>query len=171
MKSLARFALTSFVVVTMVASTAIAQLGGKSVSEDAGPVSETSRGLSDDSKPVHESGRTTHESSVGTLSGNSTRESAVGPMKSGSLSDISAGTVTSNRSLRREKAEARLAPAPPRIVWEETVDAPVEWQPYYDLDALVDAISAIQPIARAELPPNDEGASEPADERDTQFGD
>lgn len=132
---------------------AAAQLSGKSVSEDAGPVSDGSRSVSHGSRPVHERGRSTHESSVGALSGNSTRESGVGSMKSGTLSEISAGTVTSNRSLRREKAQARLAPAPPRIVWDETVELPVEWQPVYELDTLIEEISVIQPMARVEMQP------------------
>jgi hypothetical protein len=139
-----------------------AQLGGKSVSEDSGPVSDGSRSVSHGSRPVHERGRTTHESSVGPLSGNSTYESASGPTKSGSVSDITAGTVASDRSLRREKAEARLAPAPPRIVWDETVEAPVFWEPVYNLDALVDEVSSIEPMARAEREP-DEGSADTSD--------
>lgn len=135
-----------------ISSPAAAQLSGKSVSEDAGPVSEDSRSVSHGSRPVHERGRSMHESSVGSLSGNSTYESSAGPMRSGSLSDITAGTVASDRSLRREKSQARLAPAPPRTVWEETVDAPVEWQVVTDLDPLVDDIGAIEPLARSESP-------------------
>lgn len=145
---------------------ATAEVEGKPVSEDAGPVSDGSRSVSHGSRPVHERGRTTHESSVGALSGNSTYESSTGPVRSGSLADITAGTVASDRSLRREKALARLVPAPPRSVWQETVDAPVEWQLVNDLDPLVEAIGAIEPMARADLEtePAGEDFVEPADD-------
>lgn len=125
-----------------------AQLGGKSVTEDAGPVSELSTNVSNGSRPVHESGRTTHESSVGPLSGNSTHESSTGPMTSGTMSDITVGSVTSSRSLRRERNEARLAPAPPRMAPDGAVEQPLMWEPVYELDGLVEELGAIEPMER-----------------------
>jgi hypothetical protein len=143
-----------------IATAAAAQLAGKSVSEDSGPVSELSRSVSHGSRPVHESGRTTHESSVGSLSGNSARESSVAPMKSGTVSEISAGSVTSDRSLHRESAAARLAPAPPRIGREEEPEATIEWQPVYDLDEMIEELSALQPAPREEPPAPDQPPAE-----------
>jgi len=139
---------------------ASAQLAGKSVSEDSGPVSEASRSVSHGSRPVHESGRSTHESSVGSLSGNSAREASVAPMKSGAVSEISAGTVTSNRSLRRERTARRLAPAPPRIGREEETEATIEWQPVYELDELIEDLSALEPMPREEPPPADQPSAD-----------
>jgi hypothetical protein len=135
----------------LLASASAAQLAGKSVTEDAGPVSDLSTNVRDGSRPVHETGRSTHESSVGALSGNSARESSVAPMKSGTMSDISAGSVTSSRSLRRERNEARLAPAPPRMA-PDGGEQPIYWEQVYDLEALAEQLEAIEPLDRAGEP-------------------
>lgn len=141
---------TALAVISILACPANAQLAGKSVSEDSGPVSELSTNVRTGSRPVHESGRTVRESSVGSLSGNSTRESSVSPMKSGPFSDISAGTVGSARSLRRENAQARLAPAPPRLWLEQAAPEPIYWEPVYELEDLVEDLGSIEPLEREE---------------------
>jgi hypothetical protein len=137
-------------VLVALAIPASAQLSGRSVSEDSGPVSELSTNVRTGSRPVHERGRTVRESSVGFLSDGSTRESSMAPMKSGTFSEISAGTVTSDRSLRREKSRARLAPAPPRLGAERTMPPPVYWEPVYDLDGLVEDLGSIEPLPLSE---------------------
>lgn len=148
-------------VVAALASPAAGQLGGRSVSEDSGPVSEMSTNVRTNSRPVHEGGRSVRESSVGSLSGNSTRESSVAPMKSGTFSDISAGTVGSARSLRREIAQERLAPAPPRLRLERAEPAPIYWEPVYELDGLVEDLGSIEPLEREEDLGEADAAEEP----------
>jgi hypothetical protein len=140
----------SLLLFTVLISPASAQLGGRSVSEDSGPLSDISTNVRTNSNPVSEPGRSVRESDAGALSGNSTRESAVAPMKSGTFSDISAGTIGSARSLRREIAQERLAPAPPRLRREQPVPAPIYWEPVYELDGLLEDLGAIEPLERGE---------------------
>jgi hypothetical protein len=132
---------------------AAAEVEGKSVSEDAGPVSDLSTNVGDGSAPVHERGRTMRETSagsVGSQTGDSTRESSVAPVKSGTISDIAAGSVSSSRSLRRERNEARLAPAPPRMAPDGGGEPQIFWEPAYDLDGLVEDVGAIEPMERVD---------------------
>jgi len=148
---------------------ASAEVEGKSVSEDSGPVSDLSTNVRDGSRPVHERGRTTRESSVGSVgsdTGNSAGEASIAPMKSGTVSDITAGSVTSNRSLRRERNEARLAPAPPRMAPDGSSEEQVYWEPAFDLDGLLEDLGAVEPMDRvddsvdaAEESANDESAA------------
>jgi hypothetical protein len=134
-----------------------AQLGGQPVSEGSGPVSDLSTNVRTGSRPVHERGRSVRESSVTTWPSGSVRESSVAPMKSGTFSELSAGTVTSDRSLRREKLQARLAPAPPRLGLDQVVPEPVYWEQVYELDELIDELGSIEPlpIARGEVEMDD----------------
>lgn len=129
------------------AAPAAAQLSGTSVSEDSGPLSEISTNVRSGSRPVHERGRSVRESSAGPLSGSTAGESSVAPVRSGTFSDISAGTVGSARSVRREKAESRLQPAPPRLGIGRPLPDPVYWEPVSNLDKLIEDLASIEPVA------------------------
>jgi hypothetical protein len=149
------------VVVMLLAVPVQAQLSGQPVSEGSGPVSDLSTNVRTGSRPVHERGRTVRESSVTTWSSGSVRESSVASVKSGTFSELSAGTVTSDRSLRSEKLQARLAPAPPRLGLEQAVPEPVYWEQVYELDDLIDELGSIEPLPIASGEVEIDGSAEP----------
>jgi hypothetical protein len=132
-------------ILAFVVRIAHAQVRGKPVHQDTGPLSEMSTNVGAGSGPVHQWGRSVSDGSLGTLGGNAVRDSASGDVRSGPVSDISVGAVTSGRPV---SGSGTVTDASAGAV-KKDVDSPLGErisQPVRDLGPLLEQLHAVQPV-------------------------
>ena len=135
------------VTVLVGSSGAHAEMPGGPVRRDSGPLRELSTNVGDGSGPVRESGGTLREASAGRLSGNSVRGSVSGDLVSGPVSDISAGPVTSGRSMSGHGTVTDVSAG----AVTKDIDSPIREgiaAPVHSLGPLREQLRALEPLPR-----------------------
>lgn len=153
----------SAAVAALLVAPAAAQVAGKPVSEDAGPVYEITRGMRDGSGPVFGDGGPVRGLSVESAANGPVRGSTSGTVRTGGVKDITVGSVRTQlppgfhaTTQRADAAELRVddfaEPEPPPVA-----------QPFTDLRTLVETLRAIEP-----LPEHEPAADDATDEEVAQ---
>lgn len=135
-----------FVVGAVLSAPASAQVAGKPVGADSGPVSEMSRNLKRDSGPVFGDGGPVHGLSVESRSDGPVRGSVTGTVRGGAVKDMTVGSVGTRLPPGFYASEQRQAAAELHIEDREDAAPPLLAEPISDLRPLAEILRSIEPL-------------------------